>query len=217
MDCPYAYLAVFRLRQVWPEFKGRVQVAWRALALEYINKGAVDKPGLEAELAFFPRLEPDLPLKKWSRPDWQWPVTMWPAFEALACAQGQNEQAAFEMSWALRHSFFARNRCLSLRHEILAIAEEVAKAAPLDLERFEDDWDGGRYKQTVIAESRDGWHELKVEGRATFVLPNGRQITNPAVGEIDYDEANHVLRSLKPPAGDPLDEYRAMLEAVAKM
>jgi predicted DsbA family dithiol-disulfide isomerase len=215
LECPYAYLATYRLRQLWPEYAGRVRLVWRALSLEYINQQSVSKPTHDAELGFFPQIEPALPLQAWTRPTWEWPVTMWPAFEALACAQAQGDEAALAMSWALRYAFFAQGRSLSLRHELLAIAADVAATAGLDVTRFEDDWDHGRYKGTVIAESQRGWHDLKLNGSATFVLPDGRQVTNPALGQVDFDEANNILRSYMPYAGDPLALYREMLESVS--
>jgi hypothetical protein len=131
-------------------------------------------------------------------------VTFWPAFEALACAQAQSHVAGFAMSWALRHAFFAESRSPALRHELLAIAREVATQADLDVERFEHDWDSGRYKASVIADSGRGWHELKVNGSPTFVLPDGRQVSGPASGEVDIDEERGVVRSYVPFVGDPL-------------
>ncbi|MFN8458603.1 MAG: DsbA family protein [Anaerolineae bacterium] len=217
LECPYAYLATYRLRQIWPEFAGQVQIVWRALSLEYINNRiGTPKPLYEAELELFTRIEPTLPLKSWPRAEWEWPVTMWPAFEALACAQAQNAEAAFAMSWALRHAFFAEGRTIAMRHELLAIAGAVAAEGKLDLARFETDWDSGRYKTNVITESKQGWHTLKVDGSPTFVLPDGRQIANPAVGEIDFDEERYILRRYIPHAGNPLALYREMIESVVR-
>jgi predicted DsbA family dithiol-disulfide isomerase len=207
IDCPYAYLVTSRLRQLWPEFAGKVQVVWRALSLEYVNKQGTQKPTIDAERELFQQIDPSLPFRQWSRPDWQWPVTMWPAFEALACAQAQSPDAAFAMSWALRQGLFAESRSLALRHELLEIAQEVASKTDLDLKRFEDDWDSGRYKSHVIAESKRGWHELKVDGSATLILPGGRCVINPAIGEIDFDEAHNILRSYRPYTGNALDTY----------
>jgi predicted DsbA family dithiol-disulfide isomerase len=215
IECPYAYLATYRLRQLKDEFAGKVQLVWRALSLEYINQQSYSKPLRDAEMELFAQIEPQLPFHPWTRPEWEWPVTIWPAFEALACAQAQNAAAAFEMSWALRHAYFAESRCISLRHEILAIAGQVASSESLDLARFEQDWDTGKYKENVITENRRGWHELKVNGSATLVLPDGRQITNPATGEIDFDEERAELRGYTPYPGDPLDAYREILAKVA--
>ena len=44
MECPYAYLATYRLRQVWPEFRSQVRLVWRALSLEYINRQSYPMP-----------------------------------------------------------------------------------------------------------------------------------------------------------------------------
>ena len=89
IHCPWAYLAVYRLRQLWPEYAGRLEIGWRSLSLEYINRRGTPKPILDLETGFMKNIEPGLPVKAWSRPDWQWPVTFWPAFEALNCAQAQ--------------------------------------------------------------------------------------------------------------------------------
>ena len=216
MECPYAYLATYRLRQLWPEYSNRLCIRWRALSLEYVNQQTYPKPLFDAEYALFQRIEPGLPWQPWAQQDWQWPSTFWPAFEALACAQAQNDQAAFEMSWALRHAYFARSRCLALRHEVFAVAEEVAEATAesgrLNLAQFKADWDSGRGKAQIVLESQRGWHEVKVEGSATLILPNQQRITNPAIGEIDFDEEHYQLRSYQPYQGDPLNAYRELLD-----
>ena len=215
LDCPYAYLVAYRLRQVWPDYAGRLRLVWRALALEYVNERPVYRPLLDAERPLFAEIEPHLSWQPWQAADWRWPTTMWPAHEALACAQGQSAEAAFAMSWALRHAFFAQSRNIALRHEILSIARDVADGAVLDLERFTADWDAGRYKRTIVDESHRGWHELELEASATLLLPDGRRVTNPGVGEIEFDEENNVLRSYEPYEGDSQARYRELLQSVA--
>jgi predicted DsbA family dithiol-disulfide isomerase len=217
LECPYAYLTTYRLRQAWPAFRGKVRLAWRALALEYVNRQSYPKPLFDMEFALFRQIEPALPWQPWRRPDWEWPTTYWPAFEALACAQAQGNEPAFEMSWALREAYFDGNRCLSLRHEILAVAGETAAQGKLDLDQFTQDWDSGRYKSQILAESRHGWEVLKVEGSATLLLPDGRRFTNPATGEIDFDEALFQLRSFTPYPGDPAEVYRELLDSASQM
>jgi predicted DsbA family dithiol-disulfide isomerase len=213
IECPFAYLAVYRLRRVWPEYAGRVEIAWRALSLEYINGRGPSRPVIELELDLFRQMEPGLPVQGWSRSGWEWPVTMWPAFEALACVQAQSADAGMAMSWALRHAFFAESRNITLRGELLAIAQEIAAEVSLDLQRFEADWDGGRYKGTVIADSRHGWHDLKVSGSPTCVLPDGRQVSDLATGDIDIDEERAVLLHHTPFEGDPLAVFRRLLDS----
>jgi predicted DsbA family dithiol-disulfide isomerase len=212
LDCPYGYLAAYRLQQLWPEYDGRLQLVWRALPLEYINERGAPRPLYEAERELFALIEPALPFQPWARPEWDWPATMWPAYEALACAQAQNNEAARLMSWRLRHGFFAESRNLALRHELMAVARQVAAEAPLELDRFVDDWDHGRYKQSVIDDARQGWHALKVNGSATLVLPDGRQVTNPAIGQVDFDEESYAVRGYTAYEGDPLATYRDLMQ-----
>jgi predicted DsbA family dithiol-disulfide isomerase len=211
LECPYAYLAAYRLKQLWPEIKGRWSITWKALSLEYVNQQSYPKLLYEAEYGLFKRIEPGLPWTLWKRHEWEWPTTFWPAFEALACAQSQGSDAAFEMSWALRFAHFEESRNISLRHELLSIASQLASQGHLDYDRFERDWDSGRYKQNVLAESKRGWYELKLEGSATFIFSGDRRITNPAIGEIDFDENAGRLNSYVPYPGDPLDAYRKLL------
>jgi hypothetical protein len=212
IECPFAYLATYRLRQVWPIYAERLQLTWRALALEYVNHQGNPRPFFECALELFAQIEPDLPLRPWACPAWDWPVTLWPAFEALACVQAQSHAAALEMSWALRHAYFAESRTIALRHELLAIAEQVARETSLDLAQFTQDWDTGRYKRSVVAESQRGWYELKVVGSVTFVLSTQRKITNPAIGAIDFDASTQTLRRYTPYAGDPLAVIRSLLD-----
>jgi len=210
LECPYAYLLNFRLRQVWPEFAGRLAIIWRALSLEYINQVGNSRSTFDAERELFGRIDPYLPLKSWRRPTWDWPVTLWPAFEALSCAQAQNSQAAFEMSWALRYAFFADGRNIALRHELLLVAAQVARSTQLDIDRFTEDWDSGRYKHSVLQESMIGWHSLKVRGSATLVLPDGSQFTNPAIGVGDHGTDTSADQS-SPNTADSLEELRLLL------
>ena len=212
IHCPWAYLAVYRLRRLWPEYAGRLQVVWRALSLEYVNQRGTPKPILDSETALMRRIEPELPIERWPRPDWQWPVTFWPAFEALACAQAQGHEEAFAMSWGLRHAFFAEGQSPVIRSDLFAIARTVAAASPLDLARFQDDWDHGRYKMSVLDDSRRGWEELKAGASPTFVLPDGYQVSNPAAGHADMDGQTGVIHSYTPYEGDPLAVYRALLD-----
>jgi predicted DsbA family dithiol-disulfide isomerase len=212
IECPFAYLTEYRLRQVWCDFDDRIALVYRALSLEWINEQSQALPLFELERELIKSIEPDLPWQPWSRPQWEFPSTMWPAFEAVACAQAQGEAQAFAMSWALRGAFFAQSRNISLRSEIMAVAQDLSRQVELDVDRFEADWDHGRYKAQVHAESRRGWKELQLNGSATLVLPDGSCHTNPASGSADIDEENYRVRSYTPYEGDPLQAFRALFE-----
>jgi len=212
IEDPYAYLASFRLRRIFPEYQDRLRIFWRALPLEYITHSCVPQPQFEFDRLLFAQIEPALQFKSWQQEMWCWPNTLWPAFEALACAQAQGTVAAMEYSWALRYAFFGDGRCIALRHELLAIAEEVANLGYLYYPRFQIEWDSGKYKRTVIAESWQGWRQLNLPQGVTFILPDGSQITNPAIGNIKIDEQTGSLTSYTPFPKDPLETYRSILD-----
>jgi predicted DsbA family dithiol-disulfide isomerase len=150
--CPYAYLAAFRLRKFREEYRDRVVVAHESLALEYVNGQPTPKPILDAETPILLLEEPDIPYQPWAAPVSEWPVTMWPAFEAVACAERQSPDLADDLDWAIRVAFFAESRCVSMRHVLLDLAE----GAGLDMARFIDDFDGGVAERPVVEEAREG-------------------------------------------------------------
>ncbi|HET9999332.1 MAG TPA: DsbA family protein [Ktedonobacteraceae bacterium] len=183
LACPYAYVSAYRLRKLREEYRGTIIIKHKSLALEYVNREPTPKAVLELELPVLVREEPDIPYLPWQRPESEWPVTMWPAFEAVKCAERQSLTLADELDWALRQAFFAESRCISLRHVIF----ELAQQAGLDMERFAGDFDRGVTKYRVLQEAQEGWERLHVAGSPTFVLPSGKQISNVGLPEITVD------------------------------
>jgi predicted DsbA family dithiol-disulfide isomerase len=189
LACPYAYVSAYRLRKLREEYRGTIVIEHKSLSLEYVNREPTPKPLLESELPLLMREEPDIPYKPWQRPDSAWPVTIWPAFEAVKCAERQSLALADELDWALRVAFFAESRCISLRHVLLELAQQVG----LDEQRWAFDFDRGVTKYQVLQEAHEGWERLHVEGSPTFVLPSGKHISNVGLPEITVD-AHHPDR-----------------------
>lgn len=211
LACPYAYVSAYRLRLLRDETRGQVVLVHKSLSLEYANREPTSKPVLEQELPLLVQEEPGIPYQRWQRPASEWPVTMWPAFEAVKCAERQSLALADELDWALRVAFFAESRCISLRHVLLEIAQQVG----LDIPRFTDDFDRGVAKYQVLQEAQEGWEHLKVAGSPTFVLPSGKQVSQVGLPEITLDPASpeHVL-AVKPATGsrqEHLDLFRRLL------
>ena len=209
LHCPWGYLATFRLGQLEAEWSGRVRLAWRCLPLEVVNSRGTPKNTLDQELPYLLQVEPDIPARPWRRPEWEYPVTILPAFEALKCAEAQGDEAANAFNWAVRRAFFAESRCISLRHVLLDIARE----AGLDVAQFLHDYDSGYYQHLVIEESERGWNILKVKGSPTLVLPNGEQRPYPAIPELLWDAEERVvgINASDYPEHEPLDVYRDLL------
>lgn len=218
LHCPYAYLATYRLRKVLPAFEGRVEILHKCLAIEHVDSKSTPKDILDAETPHIVAEEPELRHAPWSAPESAWPVTMWPAFEAVKCAERQGWRLAHELDWRLRTAFFAESRCISMRHVLLDLAREVPG---LDRDRFTEDFDSGVAKRLVLEESREGWHALDLEVSPTFVLPDGRRLANPAGPHVILSETGRprqVLRIEPAPArGEAaLRVYREMLESTAR-
>lgn len=184
VHCPYAYVTAFRLRRLRREFRGRVEIEYKSLALEYVNSRPTPKPILDNETPVLLGEEPEIPYTPWRAPESEWPVTMWPAFEAIKCAEMQSLDLASALDWAIRTAFFAESRCISMRHVLF----ELAEAAGLDMERFAADFDSGAGKWLVLEEAREGWERLKVPGSPTLVLPSGKQVASPGLPEVHLDE-----------------------------
>ncbi|GAC1558387.1 MAG: dithiol-disulfide isomerase [Herpetosiphon sp.] len=211
LHCPYAYLAAYRLRELRDEWRGKVQINHKSLALEYVNRRPTPKLVLEMETPILLLDEPEIPFQPWRRPDSEWPVTIWPAFEAIKCAERQDAELANEYDWALRVAFFGESRCISLRHVLFEIAEGIG----LRMEQFANDFDGGSTKRLVINEARAGWEQLHVEGSPTFVLASGEQRPYLGLPKVKLDSRQHFRPVEFTPAGKPgadrLAPYRTLI------
>lgn len=215
LACPYAYIAAYRLRKLRDDYRGRLIIEHKSLSLEYVNRQPTPKRVLDSECPLLMLAEPALPWEPWHAPLSEWPVTLWPAFEAVKCAERQEMALADELDWAIRTAFFAESRCISMRHVLFDLAEHVG----LDMVRFAQDFDSGQTKMLVVEEARAGWERLKVAGSPTFILPSGRQISDPTelgLPEVLVDESGYGrVTGLHPAhcAGeDCLSLYRRMLD-----
>jgi len=210
LSCPYAYVSAYRLRKLRDEYRGTIVIEHKSLALEYVNREPTPKPLLERELPLLVREELGIPYQPWFRPESEWPVTMWPAFEAVKCAERQSLILADELDWAIRVAFFAESRCICMRYVLLELAQQVG----LDIGRFADDFDRGVTKYQVLQEAQEGWERLHVEGSPTFVLPSGKQMSNVGLPEITIDARQPTqVMAIKPAACQGqacLDIFRKM-------
>ena len=216
IHCPWAYMALYRLRKVVPEYRDRVRIVFSSLSLEIENGRCTPKPILDLEFLLIAQQEPEIPIHPWRTPEWQFVPTLLPAFEAEKAAALQGDDAAWEFSWRLRHAFFYRSRTICMRNEL----EAVARDAGLDVERFLGDWDSGRLREQVLADTRRGWDELRVDGSPTFVLPNGKQVHNPGAWRVEWSRNHLDVESIDRdvcPDGDCLQPFRAMLDEVIGM
>lgn len=201
---------MYRLRQLWPAYRDRLRIAWRALSLEWKNASSTPKHIVDDEFILMARQDPSLPISAWRAPEWQYPVTLLPAFEAARCAANQGEAPAREFNWRVRLAFFQQSRNIAMRHVLLELAAESG----LEVERFQRDWDSGRERPAVLEESHRGWEELKVDGSPTFVLPAGRQVHNPGAWRITWGP-RHAVEKIDLPERPWRAIYAEMLDEAA--
>ncbi len=211
LACPYAYVSAYRLRKLRLDDPDPIAIAHKSLALEYINREPTPYALLKKELPYLVHEEPDIPYQPWQRPESEWPVTMWPAFEAVKCAERQSLALADALDWALRVAFFAESRCISMRHVLFEVAEQVG----LDMSRFAFDFDRGETKYQVLQEAQEGWERLHVAGSPTFVLPSGKQISDVGLPDIRVDpahpEAEPIVTPALGPRQDGLEIFKQMI------
>jgi predicted DsbA family dithiol-disulfide isomerase len=181
LSCPFAYLLHSTWRSIRSDYAGRIQLAHQSLALEYVNREPTPKRTLDAELPVLFADEPEeIAWQAWTAPDSTWPVTIWPAFEAVKAAERQGLDMADDLAWHIRAAFFGKSRCIALRHVLLELAGQTGLA----LEQFERDFDSGAGKAQVIAEAKRGWEDLQVTGSPSLRGPDGRIEADFGLAEI---------------------------------
>ena len=192
---------MYRLRQLEPE---GVRFEWCSLPIEVVNRRGTPKDILDQEVDLIQSIEPRLELRRWAARDWEWPVTILPAFEAVKCAEAHGDDSAAEYQWRVRQAFFRDSACISLRHVLLDLAQEVG----LDIT---DDFDSGRFRHAVLAEGHEGWEDLKVRGSPTLVLPDGSICAYPGLPEVSWSADHSRIERVEPPERDPMEVLRETL------
>ncbi|MCC7103589.1 MAG: dithiol-disulfide isomerase [Chloroflexi bacterium] len=205
-------MAVYRLRQVWDGYRGRLRIAWKTLALEIKNSKPTPKQIVDKEIVLMARQDLTLPIGPWQARDSEYPATILPAFEAIKCSERQGDALAWAFSWNVRAAYFAESRCISMRH----VLRDIAAESGLDVERFLAEWDTGQDREQILAESHHGWEVIKVLNSPTFVLADGRQFSNPAASKVTWGPGGVILDA-QPPARDWREVYREILEAAVAL
>jgi hypothetical protein len=191
---------VYRLRQLRPE---GVRLEWASLPIEVVNRRGTPKDILDQEVELIQSIEPRLEIRRWAKRDWEWPVTILPAFEAVKCAEAQGDDQVWEYQWRVRQAFFRDSACISLRHVLLDLAHGFD---------ITDDFDSGRFRQKVMQEGDAGWHQLKVRGSPTLVLPDGSLHAYPGLPEVTWSADHARIEHVEPPQDDPMQVFKRLLE-----
>jgi predicted DsbA family dithiol-disulfide isomerase len=183
LHCPHAYLTRYRLRQIEEAWREDVRFRSRCLSIELDVEAPTPKHILAEETPMLALLEEDLPYEPWPEGRTSaWPVTFLPAFEAVKAAGALDPEAAWDLDWRIREAFFGEHRCVSLRHVLADLAEDVG----LDQGAFLEAFDAG-HLEAVVAETEEGWYEEEFTHSPTIRLPDGSSHTNPGDHWTDFD------------------------------
>jgi predicted DsbA family dithiol-disulfide isomerase len=174
--CPFAYIGLLRLRAARKRLGATIELEHRSFPLELLD-GPHRRRATDSEAAALGRLEPEAQLRLWGGPDDQYPHSVLLAAEAVHAAAAQDAVVAEELDLALRRAFWTRSLPITHRQVILDVAGEVSG---LDVDALATKLDSGRYRRTIMADSRVA-HTDAIAGSPTFRVADGTMVTNPGM------------------------------------
>ena len=177
--CPWAHLSVHRLWATREQLGllDDVRLDHRAFPLEIFNERATPKRALDAEIPVVGGLDPDAGWHTWDRQDWEYPGSTLLALESVQAAKRQSLAAGEEMDRGLRQAFFRDRRNITLRHEVLMVAEASSQ---VDRAQLEEDLDTGVARRDVIDQHREA-SSAEVQGSPHLFFPDGSSVHNPGI------------------------------------
>ena len=178
IGCPWAHLAVFRLHRARSMLglEKEVVLEHRSFPLELFNERPTPRKTLDAEIPVAGALEPDAGWQVWRKPDYQYPVTMLPALEAVHAARAQSDGAGEELDRALRVAFFGRSETVSMRHVILSVA---GSCDSVDVDELATALDDGRFRRALMDDYENA-QSAEVQGSPHVFVP-GENAHNPGI------------------------------------
>jgi 2-hydroxychromene-2-carboxylate isomerase len=190
IHCPWALIAVHRLRQARARLGAEVVFVPRAWPLEWVNGHGTPRDIVSVEVAALASHEPEL-FNRYSGKSW--PSTFLPAFELVAAAaRVGGVELAEHVDYALRVAFF---------RDSVDVSIEAGLRRSLDialLDRPDHDgravmaaWRTMNVRSDVVrhfAESRD----VAIQGSPQIVWPDGTSVHNP--GMTDHHWRGGLVR-----------------------
>jgi len=190
IHCPWALIAVHRLRAARDRHGLDVVFVPRAWPLEWVNGRGTPRGIVTTETAALAGHEPEL--FNAYRTD-SWPSTFLPAFELVAAARRlHGVRAAEDVDYALRLAFFRDAIDVSIQAGLRqALARATAANADIDQDAVLDLWRHSNPRADVahaFAESE----KLPIEGSPQIFWPDGSTTHNP--GMTDHHWSGELVR-----------------------
>jgi predicted DsbA family dithiol-disulfide isomerase len=199
VHCPWATVAVHRLRRAREDLGVDVVFDPRAWPLEWVNERGTPRHIVEPETAVLAQHEPELFGRYRGE---TWPSTFMPAFELIAAARRvHGVRAAEEVDYHLRLAFFRESLDLALRHNLCRALEAAATstAITLDASAVMDAWHTRSVRADVAADF-DRSRTLPIEGSPQIFWPDGSATHNPGMADHVWERGIPRIRSTDPQA-----------------
>jgi predicted DsbA family dithiol-disulfide isomerase len=190
IHCPWALIALHRLRQARAQLGAEVTFVPRAWPLEWVNRRGTPRDIVTTEVAALASHEPDL-FNKYSGDSW--PSTFVPAFELVAAAKRTGgADLAEQVDYALRLAFFRDGADVSIEAGLRDALEAAGDYVPSDLaETIMSTWLTANVRADVAADFEQS-KNVAIQGSPQIVWPDGSTTHNP--GMTDHDWRGDLLR-----------------------
>ena len=182
--CPFAHVAVHRLRQARERLGLPVRLDHHVFPLELFN-GPHPRRGTDTEAVGLGQVAPEAGFRVWTAADDLYPHTVLLAAEVVLAAKAQWLGAAEALDVALRRAFWSQSRSIGHRQVVLDVAAEAAEAAPspaewIDVDALAEALDSGRHRRDLTADFVVARTDA-IPGSPTLRLPGGATVTNPGL------------------------------------
>lgn len=190
IHCPWALVAVHRLRTARERHHLDVVFAPRAWPLEWVNGRGTPRAIVVTETAALASHVPEL-FSAYT--DDSWPSTFLPAFELVAATRRiHGARAAEDVDYALRLAFFRDSVDVSIKAGLAAaLAMAGQLGAEIDADRVMQEW--------TVSNPRAAVHDdftlsasLPIQGSPQIFWPDGSTTHNP--GMTDHDWQGGLVR-----------------------
>jgi len=199
IHCPWALIAVHRLRRARERLGADVVFVPRAWPLEWVNDRGTPRDIVSVEVAALASHEPDV-FNRFSGESW--PSTFLPAFELVAAAaRTGGAELAEHVDYALRIAFFRDSVDVSIEaglRQALDIAREYDPGG--DLAAVLHTWRTDNVRADVVRDFRDS-RDVAIQGSPQIVRPDGTSVHNP--GMTDHHWRGDLLRIGSVDPGEP--------------
>lgn len=190
IHCPWALIAVHRLRAARDRHGLDVVFVPRAWPLEWVNGHGTPRAIVTTETAALAGHEPEL-FNLYQNDSW--PSTFLPAFELVAATRRRHGlRAAEEVDYALRLAFFRDSVDVSVRFGLGLALERAAAACPtIDTEAVLDEWLRANPRADVVDDFAAS-AGLPIQGSPQVFWPDGTTTHNP--GMTDHAWSGELVR-----------------------